>query len=561
MEAQRVVVIQDASREVSSSALRWALQGLSLKPGDMLTLLSVLRQVETHSETPHARSKKLLGCKSKVNSNFIFGPSEKIVDREPTRKKEKYEKNAELIQISKLYETQKVEFKIEVATGPSPKVVALKAAKNLNATWVILDRHMKKYRQYFLEKISCGISRMKRNNKIKQLRGPKTMKTNKPAKEELQNNQVTHNKIMPGSLDDLFSVEICPSVTEESHVQKMTQSSRTEKAEWQAKEIFQNPMCALCKNRRPNFSWQRDFTYAELYDATDGFSSQNSLSEGGIGSAFRCQLKSNNMKIVVKQHRNSSPQGEMDFLSEVDLLMKARHKNVLMLLGSCIEGRMKLLVYEYACNGSVYHHISKHCPLPLTWVERMKVALGAARGLNYLHENNIVYRNMRTCNIVLTHEFEPRLADFGFSWEHNVLENLGYLAPEYPGNRKLSTETDVYAFGVVLLELISGRMVKDKIPGGKSFVGWARPLLKERRLLEIVDPRISDSHDAEQLYWMGRVTQNCLSKVPKKRLTMDKVVSALECITERKSRHLMEDLPAVKSDLFSSTADINALTN
>ncbi|KAF2290060.1 hypothetical protein GH714_001680 [Hevea brasiliensis] len=380
MEAQRVVVIQDASREVSSSALRWALQGLSLMPGDMLTLLSVLRQVETHSETPHARSKKL-----------------------------------------------------------------------------------------------C--------------------------------------------------------VTEESHVQKMTQSSRTEKAEWQAKEIFQNPMCALCKNRRPNFSWQRDFTYAELYDATDGFSSQNSLSEGGIGSAFRCQLKSNNMKIVVKQHRNSSPQGEMDFLSEVDLLMKARHKNVLMLLGSCIEGRMKLLVYEYACNGSVYHHISKHCPLPLTWVERMKVALGAARGLNYLHENNIVYRNMRTCNIVLTHEFEPRLADFGFSWEHNVLENLGYLAPEYPGNRKLSTETDVYAFGVVLLELISGRMVKDKIPGGK--VLWDGPLLKERRLLEIVDPRISDSHDAEQLYWMGRVTQNCLSKVPKKRLTMDKVVSALECITER----------------------------
>ncbi|KAJ9172322.1 hypothetical protein P3X46_015571 [Hevea brasiliensis] len=562
MEAQRVVVIQDASREVGSSAVRWALQGLSLKPGDILTLLSILHQVDTHSKSSYAGSKNLLGYKSTVDSSSLFGANEKIVDRELTRKKDEYEKNAELIQISKQYETQKVEFRIEVATGPSPKVVALKAAEDLNATWVILDRHMKKDRKYFLMKLSCGISRMKRNNRIEQLRGPKTMKTSKSVKAKPHNKLLSYDEMVPGSPDDLFSIEIPPSVTEadqENLVQGMAQGSSTEepKEELQAKEILHNSICALCKNRRPNFGWQRDFIYAELYAATNGFSAQNSLSEGGIGSAFRGQLKSNNMKIVVKQHKNACLQEEKDFLSEVHLLMKARHKNVLMLLGSCVEGSLTLLVYEYACNGSVYHHLSKHCPLPLTWAERMKVALGAARGLNYLHEKGIVHRNVRTSNIVLTHDFEPRLGDFGFSWEHNVLETLGYIAPEYLGNCKLSLETDVYAFGVVLLELITGRMVTDKIPGGKSLVGWASPLLKERRLPEMVDPRISNSHDAKQLYWMGRVAQNCLSKIPKKRLTMDRVVSALECIADKQAWQVMEDLSAVKSYLIRTMSDIN----
>lgn len=146
----------------------------------------------------------------------------------------------------------------------------------------------------------------------------------------------------------------------ENQVQEITRSISTEEAkeELEANQTFQNSMCSLCKNRRPNFGWQRDFLYADLHAATDGFSVQNSLSEGGTGSAFRGQLKSNNMKIVVKQHKIVYPQGEIDFQSEVQLLMKARHKNVLMLLGSCVEGCLKLLVYEYACNGSVYNHLS-----------------------------------------------------------------------------------------------------------------------------------------------------------------------------------------------------------
>ncbi|EEF39134.1 serine-threonine protein kinase, plant-type, putative [Ricinus communis] len=533
MESQRVVVIQDASREVCSSALRWAFQGLSLKPGDMLTFLAVLHQVDNPCKSPYAGSRKLLGYKSKVDSNSMFGTNEKIVNREAARKKEEYGKNAELVQVSKLYEMQKVVFKIEVATGPSPKVVALKAAENLKATWVILDRQMKRDRKYFLAKLSCGISRMKRNNMIKQLRGPKPMPKYTPLKKENLSSLITYDDMVPGTPDDLFSIEIRPSVAEadqERQVQEITHGSEKAREEWQAEEVLQNSMCALCKNRRPSNGCQMDFTYAELHAATDGFSPKNYLYEGGFGSAFRGHLKSRNLKIVVKQQKTATPQKEMNFSSEINLL---RHKNVLMLLGSYATGSLKLLVYEYACNGSLKQYLSKHCPLPLTWAERMKVALGAARGLDYLHKNNIVHKNVTASSIVLTHEFEPLvmtwqlifvyIVKFVLHIRGKILETLDYLAPEYAGNWQLLTASDVYAFGVVLLELISGQMVTDKMPEGKSLVGWARPLLKERRLLEIIDPRIANSHDGEQIYWMGRLIQNCLHKIPDKRLTMDKV--------------------------------------
>ncbi|KDP34529.1 hypothetical protein JCGZ_11079 [Jatropha curcas] len=562
MDAQRVVVIQDASREVSSSAVRWALQGLSLKPGDMLTLLSVLHQVYTPSKSLYAGSKKLLGYKSRIDSNSMFDVNEKIIEREVAKKKEEYAKNAQLVQISELYEKEKVKFSVQIATGPSPKVVALKAAISLEPTWVILDRQMKKNRKYFLEKLSCGISRMKKNNIVEQLRGPRTDRTNVSSTEQDRSCQVTYDDMLPGSPDDLFSIEMRPRVDKENlPAQEITkQSSNTEEAreEWQLEDILQHSICSLCKNTRPNRIWQRNFTYTELHTATDGFSPRNYLSEGGKGYIFRGQLKCNNLKIIVKQHQNIIPEGEMDLQSKVNILKKARHKNVLMLLGSCTEESLKLLVYEYACNGSVNQHLSKHCPLPLTWTERMKVALGTARGLNYLHENDIVHKNLRTSNIVLTHDFEPLLGDFGFSAEHDeVLETLGHIPPEYSGNWKLSTALDVYAFGVILLELITGRMVTDKIRGGKGLVGWARPLLKERKLLEIVDPRIGNSYDAEQLYWMGRIIHNCLNKVPNKRLTMDKVVCALECVADRRAQDLMEDVSAVRSYLVRRSSNMN----
>lgn len=149
-------------------------------------------------------------------------------------------------------------------------------------------------------------------------------------------------------------------VIQPSQVEALTRSSGGDEVvveEWQPEVIFQNSICNLCKIRRPHSGWIRDFTFEELQAATDDFSAKNTIYEGGIGTACRGKL-SNNLKIVVKLHKSSSHQEEMNFKSAVHSLKKARHDNVLMLLGSCTEPSVRLLVYEYACNGSVNQHIS-----------------------------------------------------------------------------------------------------------------------------------------------------------------------------------------------------------
>ncbi|KAJ9699057.1 hypothetical protein PVL29_007907 [Vitis rotundifolia] len=596
--AQRVVVIQDASQEVSSSAVKWALDGLSLKPGDELTLLGVLHQVNTP-----------MGYKSRVDSNSMLAANRRMINREVTRKQQEYENGKEVIQISKLYEAKKVKFKIEVTAGPSTKEVASEAAINLRPTWVILDRKMKKDRKFFLEKLSCGISRMKRNNCIEELRGPKVK----------GNFQVIYNEMIQGSPEEeeLFSIEIVPMKSlnpaiitlneeqgdnssgpawstdsrstscststssqentkgsssmalETGHIQcheeenkskaqgktvedkstcavldnqavsqtgtdqkredqKLTQSNRENKSKAQGKtmedkstcavldnqgvsqtgtdqkredqrltqsnstedvmegrqieEMFDHLICSICKNRKPKKGWKIDFSYAEILVATDGFSAKNFLSEGGLGPVFSGQLK-NMVKIAVKQHRDPKFQEEEEFKSEVHAFSKLRHKNVVKLLGSCSEGSHRFLVYEYACNGSLNQHLSQNRSTPLTWMLRVKIALGASTGLNYLHHNNIIHRDVRSTNILLSHDHEPLLGDFGLarppfesdqSSEHMVDGTFGYSAPEYVDSGKASTETDVYSFGVVLLELITGHGTTDKTFEGTSLVEWVR---------------------------------------------------------------------------------------
>ncbi|KAK0592008.1 hypothetical protein LWI29_011801 [Acer saccharum] len=529
VEAQRVVVIHDTSRDVSSSAIRRVLQGFSLKPGDALKFLGVLHQIEFH---------------------------------------------------------------LEVRAGSSRRVVALRAVKSFEATWVILDRYMKKDRKYFMKKLSCGISRMKSNDSIEVLRGHTAS-----LDENFSKDQVTYEEMIPGSPrgklaprksqashkinlgeeqgesggeppwqnnrksaslyksssseqftttttttfnseassssfseakystgretlgeQSSFSIAESPERGDEENYntgsQEENQNQHNNNEGWMCvgpkNEVFQNSICLICKNRRPNVGWKRDFSCAELQKATGSFDAKNFLSEGGFGSVYRGEI--NGLKIAVKQHKHASLQGEKEFKSEVQVLSKARHENVVMLLGSCSEGNKRLLVYEFVCNGSLDQHLSKHSRRPLSWEKRIKIAMGAAKGLQYLHENNIIHRDMRPNNILVTHDYQSMLGDFGLartqrggsdhSSETGVVGTLGYLAPEYAECGKVSTKTD------------------------------ARPLLKERNYPDLIDPRILDSHDVHQLFWMVRVAEKCLSKDPRKRLPMDKVVNALKYITE-----------------------------
>ncbi|XP_057458132.1 proline-rich receptor-like protein kinase PERK8 [Lotus japonicus] len=300
----------------------------------------------------------------------------------------------------------------------------------------------------------------------------------------------------------------------------------------------QEVVCSVCNNRRPKLEWKRDFTYAELHAATQGFSLKNFLSEGGYGSVYKGVLHGH--KIAVKKHVHASYKAEREFKSEVDALSKARHENVVMLLGSCSEGSHRLLVYEYVCNGSLDPHLSQHSRKPLCWQDRMKIANGAAKGLLYLHENNIIHRDITTNNILLTHDYEVLLGDFGLakivtedhSSSIDCVGNQAYWAPEYAEFGKVSIKTDVYSFGMVLLQLITGMRTTDRRLGEKGLVGWARSQLRDGECQRFIDRRMMNSHDCHQVFWMCRLAGNCLKKDPNKRLDMTKVVKALSHIVE-----------------------------
>ncbi|XP_020534005.1 probable serine/threonine-protein kinase PBL19 isoform X2 [Jatropha curcas] len=616
-EPQRVVVIQDASKDVNPGAMRWLLQNFSFKPGDVFILFGVLHQINNP-----------MGYKVKVDSSSIFGVNPKYIAEEVARKTEEYSTNVEIMRISKECQLEQIDFHIEVRAGATPKVVALKAAKTFKATWVVLDRQMKKDKKYFLEKLQCGISRMKRDNSVEILRGPEArLKTIMPPERKFQTKSLGYDEMIPGSPTKRTSsqnhltaprIRSTPFPKSSSSDQIMTTSASTSTPGYQEEdysnteretggkqspfsnaesntnqggqkeantdipnevkqhrnyndwmgggptdELFKNSICSICKNRRPRIGWTRDFTYAELHAATEGFSPKNFLSEGGFGSVYRGDL--GGLKIAVKQHKSASFQGEKEFKSEVNVLSKARNENLVMLLGSCSERSHRLLVYEYVCNGSLDQHLSKHSRRPLSWEKRIKIALGAAKGLQYLHDNSIIHRDMRPNNILITHDHEALLGDFGLartqhddsdhSWETRVVGTLGYLAPEYAECGKVSTKTDVYSFGVMLLQLITGLKTTDKILGGKSLVGWARPLLKEKNYPDLIDPRILDSHDVHQLYWMVRVAEKCLSKDPRKRLTMDKVVYALNHLVEDKTICGIKGYSPAQSYSVGSTPD------
>ncbi|XP_072996642.1 probable serine/threonine-protein kinase PBL23 [Typha latifolia] len=331
-------------------------------------------------------------------------------------------------------------------------------------------------------------------------------------------------------------------------------------------DMLENRKCKNCGNERPKIKTTRTFSYTELHTATNGFSTKNFLSEGGFGSVYKGELEDGQW-VAVKQHKHASLQGEKEFKAEVQVLSKARHENVVMLLGSCSEGSHRLLVYEYVCNGSLDIHLSRNSSDCLSWTERMKITLGTARGLNYLHQNNIIHRDMGPNNILLTHEYDPLLGDFGLARtqenefdkpsENKVVGTFGYLAPEYAERGRVSTKTDVYSFGVVLLELITGQTIKDRNFQEPSLVEWAIPLLKEGKYPELIDERILESHDVHQLFWIVSVAETCLRRNPDKRPSMEMVEYKLrKYIMDRVTVCGIEDFSPTYSS-FSSLSPSN----
>ncbi|KAK6148707.1 hypothetical protein DH2020_016232 [Rehmannia glutinosa] len=299
------------------------------------------------------------------------------------------------------------------------------------------------------------------------------------------------------------------------------------------------PLCSICQHKTPVFGKPpRWFTYAELELATGGFSQVNFLAEGGYGSVHRGILP-DGQTIAVKQHKLASSQGDQEFCSEVEVLSCAQHRNVVMLIGFCIEDGRRLLVYEYICNGSPILIFTN----TLAWAARQKIAVGAARGLRYLHEECrvgcIVHRDMRPNNILITHDFEPLVGDFGLArWqpdgetgvETRVIGTFGYLAPEYAQSGQITEKADAYSFGVVLVELVTGRKAVDlnRPKGQQCLTEWARPLLEAYAVDELVDPRLGSNYSENEVYCMLHAASLCIRRDPQARPRMSQVLRVLE---------------------------------
>ncbi|XP_022881826.1 probable serine/threonine-protein kinase PIX7 [Olea europaea var. sylvestris] len=300
------------------------------------------------------------------------------------------------------------------------------------------------------------------------------------------------------------------------------------------------------------FSQLRKFTFNDLKVATRNFRPESLLGEGGFGCVFKGWIEENGtapvkpgtgLTVAVKTLNHNGLQGHKEWLAEITYLGNLLHPNLVKLIGYCIEDDQRLLVYEFMPRGSLENHLFRRS-LPLPWSVRMKIALGAAKGLTFLHEEAerpIICRDFKTSNILLDAEYNAKLSDFGLAKDApdegkthvstRVMGTYGYAAPEYVMTGHLSSKSDVYSFGVVLLEMLTGRrsMDKNRPNGEHNLVAWARPYLTDRRrFYHVIDPRLEGHFSIKGSQKAAELAARCLSRDPKARPQVSEVVNALK---------------------------------
>ncbi|XP_058185000.1 receptor-like cytosolic serine/threonine-protein kinase RBK1 isoform X1 [Rhododendron vialii] len=287
----------------------------------------------------------------------------------------------------------------------------------------------------------------------------------------------------------------------------------------------------------PKPSW-RNFSRSELSAATDNFSPEKLIGKGGHAEVYKGCL-SDGQVVAVKRITKKDKKDEDrvgDFLSELGIIAHINHPNAAKLIGFSVDGGFHL-VLQFSSHGSLASllHGATEC---LEWKIRFKVALGVAEGLQYLHcecHRRIIHRDITASNILLTEDNEPQISDFGLAkwlpekWIHHVVDPIegtfGYMAPEYFMHGIVDEKTDVFAFGVLLLELITGRRAVDSFR--QSLVMWAKPLLENNNIKDLADPKLGDAYDTSEMKRAVSTALSCLHHLPNMRPTMGRVVQIL----------------------------------
>ncbi|KAK4784667.1 hypothetical protein SAY86_019035 [Trapa natans] len=311
----------------------------------------------------------------------------------------------------------------------------------------------------------------------------------------------------------------------------------------QQQQRFQQPMPPPSPGMSLGFN-SNFFAFEDLSKATNGFSQEMLLGQGGFGYVHKGVLP-NGKEVAVKSLKSGSGQGEREFQAEVEIISRVHHRHLVSLVGYCIAGTQRMLVYEFVPNNTMEYHLHGKGRSVMQWESRLRIAVGSAKGLAYLHEDchpRIIHRDIKAANILLDNNFEAMVADFGLaklSSDNNthvstrVMGTFGYLAPEYASSGKLTEKSDVFSFGVMLLELITGkRPVDSNFAMEDSLVDWARPLLS-RALQEgvyegLVDACMEGNYNHQEMARMVSCASASIRHSAKKRPKMSQIVRVLE---------------------------------
>ncbi|ONK69517.1 uncharacterized protein A4U43_C05F23810 [Asparagus officinalis] len=293
------------------------------------------------------------------------------------------------------------------------------------------------------------------------------------------------------------------------------------------------------------------FTLKEMEEATCSFNEENLVGKGGFGRVYKGTLKNGEVVAVKKMELPPSKQadGEREFRVEVDILSRLDHPNLVTLIGYCADGKNRFLVYEFMRNGNLQDLLNGIRDVKMDWPLRLRVAMGAARGLAYLHSSSdigipIVHRDFKSTNILLSEHLEAKISDFGLAKlmpedediyaTTRVLGTFGYFDPEYALTGKLTLQSDVYAFGVVLLELLTGRhaLELNQGPADQNVILQVRNILNDRKKLrKVIDPEMAkSSYTMESITMFANLASRCVRIEGSSRPSMAECVKELQLI-------------------------------